>query len=65
MFIIDINKDSHRVMMNRINTKGIILKTVWKEKTEYCFDTIEYKDYVWCKELQIQMDRYYNNVPIV
>lgn len=65
-FIIDLNQDTDRVMMNRIDTMDIDLEIKWKKGLEYCFDTKTYIDYQKVKQLQIKMDEQgWKNVPVV
>jgi len=66
MVIVDINKDTHRVFLNRLDKQEVKTKIVWKDNSEYCLDTLSYEDYCKAKQLQIRMDNEgYKNVPIV
>ena len=65
-FIIDLQKDTDKVMMNRIDNMDIILEIKWTKGLEYCFDTKTHIDYSKIKQLQIRMDEQgWKNVPVI
>ena len=69
-FIININDDSHRqfmVRLERILTSNALDKPVivWHKGEEYCLDTCDQDSYAYAKELQITMDKEGKKIPHV
>ncbi len=66
MFTLDLNQDTHRVFLTRINKRELKVTIKWKHNTSYCLEPSTYDDYSKIKDLQIQMDEEgYKNVPCV
>lgn len=64
--IVNINKDTHRVLINRLDKQEVKTHIVWKSKEEYCLDTDSYDDYCKAKQIQIKMmNEGFENVPVV
>jgi hypothetical protein len=65
-FIIDLGKDTDKVLMTRIQDRNIDLELKWNKGLEYCYDTKTYKDYCVVKQIQINMDHEgYKDVPVI
>lgn len=66
MIIVNINEDSHRVFISRLDKQEVKSHIVWANKEEYCIDPVSYQDYSKAKNIQINMDNQgFKNVPIV
>lgn len=65
-FIININKDSHRIFLTRLTelrVKPTIIKKFNHE--EYLMDTTIHPDYILAKQLQIRLQHRYLDTPII
>lgn len=64
-FMLNLSNDTHRIFAKAISDRAIKTYIIWKKGDEMCLDTQTHRDYTKAKDLQIQLDTLYKDVPCV
>jgi hypothetical protein len=65
MFTIDINKDNHRILIGELSKASVGTKIVRNSGALFTLDTLTYEDYVKAKDIQVQLDKQYSDIPCI